>query len=206
MSATTLLAYHNDPAIKAKYLARVRAHREADALIQGTGWDRGKGCAVGCTLEAYEHERYPIELGIPEQLAHLEDNIFEELKNGEALAWPEQFLGAIQPGADLSMVWPRFAVWLLADLEKIEDLADDVRACIVGVRACYERRIAGDEPSDGDWQKAGVAAWDAWEARAAWAAWDARGARAAKRTATFWPDCRDELLRLLREAPVGGAA
>lgn len=32
----TLLAYHNDPAVKEKYLSRVRKHREADELIKGT--------------------------------------------------------------------------------------------------------------------------------------------------------------------------
>ena len=50
-----LLAYHGDPAIKAKYLARVRAHRKADELVQGTGWRTDgpygevRGCVVGCT-------------------------------------------------------------------------------------------------------------------------------------------------------------
>lgn len=33
---TNLLAYHNDPTIKAKYVARFAAHRSADAVIQGT--------------------------------------------------------------------------------------------------------------------------------------------------------------------------
>ncbi len=70
---TPMLAYHNDPAVKALYLARVRAHRLADNLIQGTTWTDGKGCAIGCTLESYDHRRYPIELGIPTVLAHLED-------------------------------------------------------------------------------------------------------------------------------------
>lgn len=29
-------AFHNDPKVKAKYVARVRAHQEADRLIRGT--------------------------------------------------------------------------------------------------------------------------------------------------------------------------
>jgi hypothetical protein len=58
-------SFHNDPAIKAKYIARTEAHRAADNLIRGTGWENGKGCAVGCTLENYDHSQYPIELGIP---------------------------------------------------------------------------------------------------------------------------------------------
>ena len=80
-----LLAYHGQQAIKDKYLARVRAHRAADELVQGTGWRDGKGCAVGCTLEAYD--RYLIELGIPLHLAHLEDRLFELQTPEDAQRW-----------------------------------------------------------------------------------------------------------------------
>ena len=34
-----MLAYHNDPAVKAKYAERFAKHRAADELIQGTGFD-----------------------------------------------------------------------------------------------------------------------------------------------------------------------
>ena len=70
--------------VKEKYLSRVVAHRKADNIIQGLGWEEGRGCAVGCTLENYDHWRYPIELGLPEWLAHLEDRIFahNNLKTG----------------------------------------------------------------------------------------------------------------------------
>lgn len=47
-----LQAFHNDQAIKNKYVARVIAHREADNIIRGTGWDNGKGCAA---LDAAEN-------------------------------------------------------------------------------------------------------------------------------------------------------
>jgi hypothetical protein len=106
-------AFHNDPAIKTKYLARVAMHRAADELIKGQGWENGKGCAIGCTLEKYDHSRYPIEIGIPEMLARLEDCIFEGLPNGKSQAWPERFLSAIKPGADLSRVGWQFLLWLL---------------------------------------------------------------------------------------------
>jgi hypothetical protein len=103
-------AFHDSQDLKDFYLARVRAHAAADRLIQGTGWERGRGCAVGCTLEAYDHGRYPIELGIPMVLAHLEDRLFELLPKAEAMTWPDRFLLAIRPGADLSKVWSRFSI------------------------------------------------------------------------------------------------
>lgn len=44
MSNTT--AYHSEPALKEATLAQMRAHREADQLVQGRYWDEEKGCAV----------------------------------------------------------------------------------------------------------------------------------------------------------------
>ncbi len=108
-----LQAFHNDQAVKDKYLARVKAHRELDNLIQGTGWENGKGCAVGCTLENYHHAAYETELGIPEWLAHVEDKIFEGLDTEAAKLWPERFLAAIRPGVDLDKVKAPFLIFVL---------------------------------------------------------------------------------------------
>jgi hypothetical protein len=112
-----MLAFHGKPEIKQFYMDRVRKHREADELIQGTAWYAGRGCAVGCTLEEYDHEKYPKLLGVPAELAYLQDALFEGLAKEDALAFPEQFLGAIPVGSDLSMVLPHFALWVLADQE-----------------------------------------------------------------------------------------
>lgn len=153
MTTEVLRAFHDSQELKDHYLQRVRAHAAADRLIQGTGWENGRGCAVGCTLESYDHSRYPVELGIPRVLAHLEDRLFERLPKSEAMTWPERFLSVIQPGADLSMVWPRFAVWLLdVELAKWRTFASDA------VVRLYNRRIAGDEPSDQEWYQARAAA------------------------------------------------
>jgi len=112
-------AFHNDPAIKEKYLLRVRAHALADEITQGIYYEEKNGkfrvCAVGCTIHGNSHKAYEDELGIPQLLARLEDGIFEGLPLEHAKLWPEQFLAVIKVGADLSGVWPKFATWLLAD-------------------------------------------------------------------------------------------
>lgn len=80
--AAPLRAFHGDPAIKRKYLARILAHAKADEIVQGIGYEHNgtvRGCAVGCTLDVYDHARYPIELGLPEWIGHLEDCIHEGL-------------------------------------------------------------------------------------------------------------------------------
>lgn len=110
-----MLAFHAKQEIKDFYVNRAREHAEADEIIKGTYWEGGKDCAVGCTLHSSSCEDYETELGIPIILARLEDRIFENLPNEEAKRFPLRFLNVIKPGADLSRVWSKFAVWLLAD-------------------------------------------------------------------------------------------
>jgi len=216
MSTEILRAFHDSAELKQHYLDRVRRHREADNLVQGTGWENGRGCAVGCVLEAYDHSRYPSELGIPRVLAHLEDRLFERLPRAEAMTWPERFLGAIRPGADLAPVWPRFACWLLeVELAKWRTPASD------HVCALLRRSAVGDEPTEAEWiaarhamygaavvaaavAAAAVAAADAYAAVAAAAAAAADDAVAAAavvaaRTASYRRQS-ERLLELLAEA------
>src|SRR6266446_9264114 len=112
---TQLLAYHDDPQIKDKYVNRVRAHAKADEIVKGFYWKDGKGCAVGCSVHSDNHTAYETEMGIPQMLARLEDRIFEGSTNGWSKQWPERFLEAIPIGADLSKVGWKFQHWLLLD-------------------------------------------------------------------------------------------
>lgn len=195
-------AFHGRTEIKETYLARIRAHREADELIHGIYWQDGKGCAVGCTIHSRNHAAYESELGIPAQLAHLEDFLFEHLPNGEAKLWPERFLSAIPVGADLSLVWPKFAVWLLTNKEYGWPDNKHCRA----VADLYRRRIAGKVVTEGEFDDAAMAA--AGEARAvAEAAAEAAAeavaaARAARAARAAWADVHqaNKLLSLLARA------
>ena len=110
-----MTAFHNDPALKARILAQIAAHREADEIIKGKYWENGKGCAVGCTVHGSNHADYEIELGIPQATAYLEDTIFEGLENGIAMLWPERFMNAVPVGADTGRVQWKFLHWLLTD-------------------------------------------------------------------------------------------
>jgi hypothetical protein len=174
----TLVAYHGDPKIKAKYLRRVRAHAKADQLIKGTGWENGKGCAVGCTLHTYDHSRYPTELGIPEMLARLEDTIFEGLPNAKAQNWPAQFLSAIKPGADLSRVGWQFLHWLLTE-ELAEREHPTVRATI---KQCADVLVPLTKGLPFD-KGAAASAWSAAASAAASAASAAESAAASAESA-----------------------
>ena len=204
-----MLAY-TQGTTKAQVLARVRRHREADRLIHGTYWEDGRGCAVGCTVSGRKragetwYDAVARQLGIPAHLAALEDAIFEGLPSGDAQTWPERFLGAIPEEADLSRVWPQFAIWLLteeapsasgeavaalyrrrlagdeptdAERSRAAEAARAASAARVAEAALYRRRLAGDEPTDAEWSRAAEAAR---AARAAWAAGAAEAAEAAR--------------------------
>jgi hypothetical protein len=111
----------------------VEKHRAADQIISGTYGKTGEagkwqGCAVGCSIRSYNnlyddhqntsnHALYERLFGVPAVLARLEDRIFEGLPKELKSEWPGKFFAAIKPGADLSTVWSKFAVWLLVDAE-----------------------------------------------------------------------------------------
>jgi hypothetical protein len=112
-----MVTYHGRQELKDQRIAQVRAHRLADQLVHGVYWENGKGCAVGCTIHGNNHAAYETELGIPVELAFLEDHIFEALPNDKALLWPERFLEAIPVGIDLraTHINKRLVLAILAD-------------------------------------------------------------------------------------------
>jgi len=220
-----LKAYHNDKYIKDKYVKRVTWHFEQDNIIRGIGWKGGKGCAVGCTLEKYDHSQYPIELGIPEWLARVEDTLFEGMSKYKSRTWPIDFLKAVNIGSDLEAIKAPFLLFALKDkLETFDDVEYlDVKKAVEVTIALWDR----DDIGSADWQEAAdaayaaakTAAWAAGESwvlgsaewAAAWAAADAaEGAACAAEGAVAWSAAQaagsaaydryaDEILSLIKE-------
>jgi hypothetical protein len=145
-------AYHGLQEVKDKRIAIMRDHMAADELVRGTYGTqlpdgRRVGCAVFCTVGSSRHAAYEAQLGIPRVIARLEDGIFEGLPADRFKEWPIEFLKAIPVGADLSMVWPAFAVWLMTDEEfGVLRLAKSERAkaSILAVAGMYSRILAGE--------------------------------------------------------------
>ena len=179
-----------------------------------------------------DHAGLAAALGIPEPLVQLQDAIFEGLPKELRQAWPERFYTALPADADLSGVWPLFAVWMLREVvypvasvsrAVVERMAkgietnwayDDLTATKAAARAA--RVVAGSAADAVAWAAAWVAelvsARDA--ARAAWAAakvawaaaWVAElvSARDAARDAAeaTWTKMADRLCELM--AACGG--
>ncbi len=156
-------AFHGDPKVKEKYLARVKAHQKADQIVQGHYWDRERGCAVGCTIHGQDHQAYETKLGIPIQLAYLQDWIFEELPNKEAKDFPVDFLESIPVGEDLKPVLHQFLYWLLVDPEDgviqyaQDEKEEQVKEAILSVADLYSRVMKGQEVTNEQWSAAWAA-------------------------------------------------
>lgn len=205
----------NDEALKTKFIEQLQAHRAADQIAQGSYGEEvdGKwhGCAVACSLRSLDiidgkksskyystHHDYEDRLGIPVTIAHLEDKIFEGLPAEKAKDWPVRFGTAIPVGADLSLVTPRFMMWLLTDMKQYAPDAPDVLKSIDQVIGLYERVIAGGTVTDNEWNAAeGAAAWAAAGAAGA-AAWATEGATEG----AAYERMADKLIELLETAPV----
>ena len=160
-----MTAYHGDAAIKAKYLARVRAHQAADELVQGYGyWKDGKGCAVGCTIHGDDHRQCETALGIPRAIARLEDGLFERMDVAPARTWPERFLEAVPVGASLENVVDEFLLWLLVDEQDgVLQYAktEQTKAAIKDGVALFGRKLRGEKIAESEWRKVRNAAFSA---------------------------------------------
>jgi hypothetical protein len=197
-----LIAFHNDPALKTLLIEELVKHEEADAIVQGAYGESNaaefKGCAVGCSIQSLntrlgktiatnDHSAYETELGIPRILAKLEDRIFEGLDKEASKGFPRRFIEAVNVGADLSLVWAKFAVWLLVDEnDGVIRFAKSERTikAIRDVADLYTRTIGGEVIDRAMWKTAAAdaaaAAYaDAATAYAATAAADAAAAAAA---------------------------
>lgn len=208
-------AFHNDPLIRKKYLARIRAHAKADEFVKGKYWENGKGCAVGCTIHDSDHARYETELGLPEWLARVEDTIFEGLPNDKAKAWPVQFLEAANLGADLNQIKAPFMIYVLeqARLNFDRDKYDYVDMVICQVITLWEddpNQENKDAWSAAESAAAWAAAWAAAESAARSAAWSARSAESAAaesaEQSAAYPRFAEKLLELMRECGAKGDA
>jgi hypothetical protein len=204
----TMISYHNSPELKARFVGHVERHRAQDQVARGTygtvtAGGKWRGCAVGCSLRSLDeidgrqlvtdnnnHRDLAERLGIPLVLAHLEDRIFEGLPESEALLWPTLFAQAIPVGADLSLVWPRFAHWMLVDATAgVTRFArsDRTREAIKAVAKLFQRQLDGGSVSPEEWRAARSAAAYAADA-AAYAAYAADAAAYAADAAAYAAD------------------
>jgi hypothetical protein len=119
----------------------VKAHIEADALVQGRYWENDKGCFIGCLTHssspAFASERF----GLPTPLLRLAEHIFERLPADDAKAFFAAFPNAVVcDGKDLSRVHWAF---LASELRMLPKQSDNVQAVIDRVIAGMDALASG---------------------------------------------------------------
>ena len=136
-------------------------HREQERIARGNNyWNhkRKKGCGVGCTLHDFidilafhgNHKLYEQLFGIPEELAILQDVIFEEIKSRLCLGWSKRFISSINEGSDLSEVGNIFIKEVVLENESLDfDQIADTR----NVFTLYYRRKGGDRDMTGKYSR-----------------------------------------------------
>jgi hypothetical protein len=111
-------AFHNNPALKEHYLAQIRMPKMREEILKKGGWNDGRRDAVGYIIHGHNVLDLEVKLGIPNVLGSLLNSIFLRLPPEAAGDLLEAFILSIKPGADLSGVWQKKAVWLLVDRDE----------------------------------------------------------------------------------------
>jgi hypothetical protein len=179
-----MLSFNNDPKIKARWVAKGHAHKAADMIMAGT-YGQGsrksfKGCTMGCyarrgVLDKHSDVASKVDGSI--RLNYCRDVIFEGLSRISkqlGIDFHLQWIESIPVGVETA-VFDRIAdkLILMAADWKADKYGSPYNRFLLLTSALYRRRIAGDEPSENEWNNVRRAALDA---RAALAALDARDA------------------------------
>lgn len=159
-------AFLGDSSVKSQYIKQIKKQIRSGEVLRGhyPAWNGNSGTPVGCTIQCSvnTHKQFEQQLGIPESLAYLEDEIFQGLPDQRAATWPRDFLEAIPVGADLSKVWHYFAAWLIRDSGLVTQLPYSAswKSCSI-VLPLHFRAATGQSPALQEWMRASRLAYNA---------------------------------------------
>ena len=195
--------------------AEVKAHIDADAVIQRNYWYEGdnnvggKGCFIGCLSHGSDAQVLADRFGFPLMLTKVCEGIFESLDENDAKSFFGDIPAAVgRNGKDLTkVVWKFLALELRALPAQPSEIQDVIDPVIKGIdllangeewadAAAYAARAAAYAAA----YAAADAARDAADAAAYAAAAAAAAARAAAARAAVRLRQRDTILRLISEA------
>ncbi|WP_066817829.1 hypothetical protein [Sphingomonas mali] len=171
----TLQAFGGSPAVKSQLLEPVRVLWNARALAPDANlnWksDGQPNSISGALAETHDRGEFEQRTGIPADLAQLcEQLIAAGVRKSEApdggfsldasdtvLVFGTEWLDAIRPGVDLSLVVPHFARHCLDLLLKpnfalAAHIGADLRGVGFQILSFWDRELAGQSTTRGDWR------------------------------------------------------
>ena len=144
-----LRAFGNDYGYRMRWLEAVQWHADWNLLRQnfysnreeGLEW---RGCFIGCAWRSHfmaSGQKLPEDcdrptmlasvLGVPAQLTHAWDAIFELLPPEAAREFAVPLSKSIRCGADLSDVWRKMCLWMLLKTKAQQDVALDTAQALL---------------------------------------------------------------------------
>jgi hypothetical protein len=146
-------AYGADEQFKLGCLKTARSASSNLLKLQTAGENRLSALLAFTDLSEYESK-----LGVPMSLAFISDYLAATLGARHGTDWLIRLLEAIQPGSDLSHVFPRYMAWLLDDdkhgvirfaesygaCSSIRTAAKKLRACTISESRLAAHRTQGD--------------------------------------------------------------
>ena len=130
-------AFHNDPELKFKYLDRLYQQRAAPEDVRFFISRESLGNPAFRIVYSHNSGHFERVLGIPQVIARLSDGICNQLSPGSAAVFPDNMLRAIRVGADLRLVWPELAIWLLAQIREMDGLPQSINLVAVRTSALF---------------------------------------------------------------------
>jgi len=153
------------PELREKMILIADEHARKDAYSRGRyqPFDGKPGCSIGCAIMTAmelgvlprktnydDHTAVSQMYGLPPQIPYIIDRLFECLPRELSQQWTPRWMRACRDGADYSLVWARFALWLLRDLPR----GEHSNAAVDSVIGLYERWLAGNKPSETEFKAA----------------------------------------------------
>jgi len=148
MSFIPQKSFLGNATVKATILAKIQAQatqNKANALTLG---EDARGSVIWWLLNSPRAEQIETAAGVPQQLVHLIEIIFQRLPLTQALDFPAALITATPVGADLNPVYPKFATWQLNDpTNGIRQFADTATATVIdAIVALYAIPAPPDDP------------------------------------------------------------
>ena len=135
----------------AQLTSEVRAHIDADTVVQGAYWTGSHGCFIGCLAHSDDASVLGDRFGLPEPLVRICESIFEALAPDDAKAFFAAIPNAVGcDGKDLTRVHWEF---LALELQALPTVPDEIKAVIEPITYGMLLLVSGQE-----WREAADAA------------------------------------------------
>jgi hypothetical protein len=157
-------------------IENMKRHIEADELVRGVGFESGEGCFVGCTIDAYDHDKCAEVTGVPKWVWRFCDTLHENMSDGiDRGDMALRLLKGFERVEEFKVLWHDICAFIQQrNLDRVKgmDITSDLKAQVIAVIETVLTLHLERSDDEAAWLAAESAAWSA-ESAAESAAWSA---------------------------------